>query len=118
MAVVDMISSGAVMSLTAAERRGAPVAYVTGLRMRRGAQLYEGTAKTDAKDAWIPADYARRNLDRLRRWRQLISNRSAFPRFRRGWGSALVREIGGVEKPGRTGTIPASFSACLIRLTG
>ena len=29
--VVDMISSGAVMLLTAAERRGAPVAYVTGV---------------------------------------------------------------------------------------
>ena len=64
--VVDMISSGAVLLLTAAERRGAPVAYVTGLRMRRAAQLYEGTAKTDPKDAWVLADYARRNLDRLR----------------------------------------------------
>ena len=29
--VVDMISSGAVMLLTAAERRGVPVAYVTGV---------------------------------------------------------------------------------------
>lgn len=64
--VVDMISGGAVLLLGAAERRGVPVAYVTGLQMRRAAQLYEGTAKTDPKDAWVLADYARRNLDRLR----------------------------------------------------
>ena len=63
--VVDMISSGAVMLLTAAEQRGAPVAYVTGLRMRRASQIYDGAAKTDPKDAWVLADYARRNLDRL-----------------------------------------------------
>ena len=63
--VVDMISGGAVLLLTAAERRGMPVAYVTGLRMRRASQLYDGTAKTDPKGAWVLADYARRNLDRL-----------------------------------------------------
>jgi len=63
--VVDMISGGTVLLLAAAERRGIPVAYVTGLRMRRAAQLYDGTAKTDPKDAWVLADYARRNLDRL-----------------------------------------------------
>ena len=38
---------------------------VSGLRMRRAAQLYDGTAKTDPKDAWVLADYALRNLDRL-----------------------------------------------------
>ena len=38
---------------------------VSGLRMRRAFQLYDGTAKTDPKDAWVLADYARRNLDRL-----------------------------------------------------
>ena len=51
------------MLLTAAERRGVPVAYVTGLRIRRASQIYEGTAKTDPKDAWVLADYARRNTD-------------------------------------------------------
>ena len=64
--VVDMISGGAVLLLAAAERRGIPVAYVTGLRMRRASQLYDGTVKTDPKDAWVLADYARRNLDRIR----------------------------------------------------
>ena len=42
-----------------------PVAYVTGLAMRRAADLYAGAAKTDPKDAGVLADYAWRNADRL-----------------------------------------------------
>ncbi len=42
-----------------------PVAYVSGLVMRRAADLYAGAAKTDPRDAWVLADYARRNPDRL-----------------------------------------------------
>ena len=41
------------------------MAYVTGLAMRRAADLYAGAAKTDPKDAAVLADYARRNADRL-----------------------------------------------------
>lgn len=63
--VVDMVSSAALLLLAVAAERGTPVAYVSGLRMRRAAQLYEGEAKTDPKDAWVLADYARRNVDRL-----------------------------------------------------
>ena len=33
--------------------------------MRRAADLYAGTAKTDPRDAWVLADFARRNADRL-----------------------------------------------------
>lgn len=44
---------------------GVPVAYVTGLQMRRAAELYAGAAKTDPRDAFILADFARRNTDRL-----------------------------------------------------
>ncbi len=33
--------------------------------MRRAADLYAGAAKTDPRDAWVLADYARRNPDRL-----------------------------------------------------
>ena len=36
-----------------------------GLVMRRAADLYAGAAKTDPKDAFVLADYARRNADRL-----------------------------------------------------
>ena len=41
------------------------MAYVTGLQMRRAADLYAGSAKTDPRDAWVLADFARRNADRL-----------------------------------------------------
>lgn len=63
--VIDMTASGAQLLLSVAAARQIPVAYVTGLQMRRAAELYSGSAKTDPRDAWILADFARRNLDRL-----------------------------------------------------
>ena len=63
--VIDTTSSAASLLLEAAARREVPVAYVTGLAMRRAADLYAGVAKTDPKDAAVLADYARRNADRL-----------------------------------------------------
>lgn len=63
--VIDTTSSAARLLLGAAARRGAPVAYVPGLVMRRAADLYAGSAKTDPRDAFVLADYARRNPDRL-----------------------------------------------------
>lgn len=63
--VVDMTSANARLLLGVAAARGVPVAYVTGLQMRRAAQLYAGVAKTDPRDAWVLADFARRNADRL-----------------------------------------------------
>jgi transposase len=63
--VIDQPSSMAQLLLTVADEVGVPVAYVTGLQMRRAADLYAGHAKTDPKDAWVLADYARRNADRL-----------------------------------------------------
>lgn len=63
--VVDTTSSAAVLALTVASELDIPVAYVTGLAMRRAADLYAGAAKTDPKDAHVLADYARRNADRL-----------------------------------------------------
>lgn len=63
--VLDVTASGAQLLLAVAARRGVPVAYVTGLRVRRAAELYEGSAKTDPRDAWVAADFARRNADRL-----------------------------------------------------
>ncbi|WP_420612962.1 IS110 family transposase [Candidatus Spongiisocius sp.] len=63
--VVDMTSSAAVLALTVAAEMTIPVAYVTGLAMRRAADLYAGAAKTDPKDAQVLADYAWRNADRL-----------------------------------------------------
>ena len=63
--VIDTTSSAASLLLETAARREVPVAYVTGLAMRRAADLYAGAAKTDPKDAAVLADYARRNADRL-----------------------------------------------------
>lgn len=63
--VIDMTASTAQLLLTIAADRGIPVAYVTGLQMRRAADLYAGSAKTDPRDAWVLADFARRNADRL-----------------------------------------------------
>ena len=63
--VIDTTSSAASLLLEAAAQREVLVAYVTGLAMRRAADLYAGAAKTDPKDAAVLADYARRNADRL-----------------------------------------------------
>lgn len=63
--VIDQPASGAQLLLAIAHSRQSAVAYVTGLQMRRAADLYAGQAKTDPKDAWVLADYARRNADRL-----------------------------------------------------
>jgi transposase len=63
--VVDQPASGAQLLLALATTAGVPVAYVTGLQMRRAADLYAGGAKTDPRDAWVLADFARRNADRL-----------------------------------------------------
>lgn len=63
--VIDQPSSMAQLLLTVAGELEVSVAYVTGLQMRRAADLYAGSAKTDPRDAWVLADYARRNADRL-----------------------------------------------------
>ena len=63
--VIDMTASNAQLLLAVAAGRQVPVAYVTGLQMRRAAELYAGSAKTDPRDAWVLADFARRNADRL-----------------------------------------------------
>ena len=63
--VIDTTSSAASLLIAVAAARGLPVAYVSGLAMRRAADLYAGAAKTDPKDALVLADYARRNADRL-----------------------------------------------------
>jgi transposase len=63
--VVDMPSSPAQLLLAVARQLDVPVAYVTGLQMRRAAELYSGSAKTDPRDAWVLADFARRHADRL-----------------------------------------------------
>ena len=45
--IIDMTSSGAQLMLGVVAQRDMPVAYVSGLVMRRAADLYAGAAKTD-----------------------------------------------------------------------
>lgn len=63
--IVDTTSPVAHLLLGVAARRQVPVAYVRGTVMRQAAGTYAGEAKTDPKDAFVLADYARRNSDRL-----------------------------------------------------
>lgn len=42
-----------------------PVAYVPGLVMRRAAQLYPGSAKTDPRDSFVFAETARTHRRRV-----------------------------------------------------
>lgn len=63
--VVDQSGSMASILLALAARRGVPVAYITGLVMRRASGMYPGDAKTDRRDAFVIADTARLHSKRL-----------------------------------------------------
>ena len=63
--VIDTTSSAAALLMEIAAKLHLATAYVTGLAMRRAADLYAGAAKTEPKDALVLADYARHNADRL-----------------------------------------------------
>ncbi|GAB2900757.1 IS110 family RNA-guided transposase [Neomicrococcus lactis] len=57
--VVDQPATIGALAVAVAQNLGIPVAYLPGLSMRRIADMYPGTAKTDEKDAFIIADAAR-----------------------------------------------------------
>lgn len=57
--VVDQPASIGALPVTVARAAGAQVAYLPGLAMRRIADLHPGSAKTDAKDAFVIAEAAR-----------------------------------------------------------
>ncbi|WP_190264510.1 IS110 family RNA-guided transposase [Glutamicibacter nicotianae] len=57
--VVDQPATIGALAVAVAQHLGIPVAYLPGLSMRRIADMYPGTAKTDEKDAFIIADSAR-----------------------------------------------------------
>ena len=90
--VVDTTSSAAVLVLGVAAEREIPVAYVTGLAMRRAADLYAGAAKTDPKDARVLADYARRNADRLT-WTTVTDELLARLRILNGRDTDLAGDV-------------------------
>ena len=57
--VVDQLHSIGALPVTVAQAMGIEVAYLPGLSMRRLADLHPGSAKTDARDAYVIADAAR-----------------------------------------------------------
>lgn len=65
--VVDQPNTIGALPIAVARSMGIQVAYLPGLAMRRAADLYPGTAKTDARDAFVIADAARTMPHTLRR---------------------------------------------------
>lgn len=65
--VVDQPASIGALPVAVARAGGHQVAYLPGLAMRRIADLHPGTAKTDARDAYVIADAARTLPHTLRR---------------------------------------------------
>jgi hypothetical protein len=57
--VVDQPNTIGALPVAVARDCGCEVAYLTGLAMRKAADLYPGKPKTDARDAFIIADTAR-----------------------------------------------------------
>ena len=65
--VVDQPATIGALPVAVARACGHDVGYLPGLAMRRIADLYPGTAKTDARDAYVIADAARTLPHTLRR---------------------------------------------------
>lgn len=65
--VVDQPASIGALPVAVARASGHQVAYLPGLAMRRISDLHPGTAKTDARDAYVIADAARTLPHTLRR---------------------------------------------------
>ena len=113
--VVDVTGSAAQLLLAVAADRRVPVAYVTGLAMRRAADLYPGSAKTDPRDAWVLADHARRNADRLT-WVEL--NEELLVRLRVLGGHDEDPAAGSVRTINRLRDAMLSISPGLERVLG
>lgn len=67
LAVVDQPASIGALPVAVARACGHQIAYLPGLVMRRLADLHPGTAKTDARDAYVIVDAARTLPHTLRR---------------------------------------------------
>ena len=65
--VVDQPNTIGALPIAVARSMGIDVAYLPGLAMRRIADLHPGSAKTDARDAYVIADAARALPHTLRR---------------------------------------------------
>jgi transposase len=113
--VIDMPSSAAQLLLTVARDLEVPVAYVTGLQMRRAADLYAGAAKTDPRDAWVLADFARRHVDQLA-WIEVTDDLLAKLRILNGRDVDLAEDANRASNRCRDALL--SISPALERVLG
>lgn len=113
--VIDMPSSAAQLLLAVARRRDVPVAYVTGLQMRRAAELYAGAAKTDPRDAKVLAEFARRHADQLA-WLDVTDELLAKLRILNGRDVDLAEDVNRTSNRCRDALV--SISPALERVIG
>jgi transposase len=113
--VIDMPSSAAQLLLMVARDHDVPVAYVTGLQMRRAADLYAGQAKTDPRDAWVLADFARRHADKLA-WIEVSDDLLATLRILNGRDVDLAEDANRASNRCRDALV--SISPALERVLG
>jgi len=113
--VIDMPSSPAQLLLAVAREHDVPVAYVTGLQMRRAAELYAGQAKTDPRDAWVLADFARRHADQLA-WIEVTEDLLAKLRILNGRDVDLAEDANRASNRCRDALV--SVSPALERVLG
>ena len=90
--IVDQPATIGALAVAVAQHLGIPVAYLPGLSMRRIADMYPGTAKTDEKDAFIIADSARTMPHTLRSI-QLSDEEEATLGMLTGFDLDLARQI-------------------------
>ncbi|MGP5049827.1 IS110-like element ISAar2 family transposase, partial [Glutamicibacter ardleyensis] len=90
--VVDQPATIGALAVAVAQHLGIPVAYLPGLSMRRIADMYPGTAKTDEKDAFIIAD-ATRTMPHTLRSIQVSDEDEATLGMLTGFDLDLARQI-------------------------
>lgn len=89
---MDQPATIGALAIAVAQHLGITVAYLPGLSMRRIADMYPGTAKTDEKDAFIIADAARTMPHTLRSI-QLTDEDEATLGMLTGFDLDLARQI-------------------------
>ena len=90
--VVDQPAAIGALAVAVAQNLGIPLAYLPGLSMRRIADMYPGTAKTDEKDAFIIANAARTMPHTLRSI-EVSGEDEATPGMLTGFDLDLARQI-------------------------
>ncbi|RIK04669.1 MAG: IS110 family transposase [Acidobacteria bacterium] len=113
--IIDLQCSIAQLLLAIAARRRIPVAYISGLKMRRASELYPGEAKTDPRDAYVLAETARLHSSRLT-WMDVNDEKLEEMRVLCGYDQDLANEE--TRKKNRLRDCLMSVSPALERILG